>query len=123
MVLLILPSAPTVVVAPSSANRHVLLGHDEALCTKLFPKGRLKPRTYPRDHLKASSHRAIHPSETFDVKKILAHRISTNGQHHYLVQWKHLQNNQVTWEPESHFNGQRPIQEFCEQQNSKKIIQ
>jgi hypothetical protein len=33
------------------------------------------------------------------------------------VRWKHLAANEVTWEPEAHFNEQRPIQEFWGKQN------
>jgi hypothetical protein len=79
-------------------------------------KGKQLKTSYPISRLKQTNIRQIPSNETYEVEKILDHRI-INGRIMYFVKWKGYEEDENTWEPEEHFQQTQCIEDYWNSTN------
>ena len=76
----------------------------------------IPPKTIPDAKQKPKSDTEL---PTFEVQKILDQRIR-KGKQEYLVHWKNFPEEEATWEPVEHFDGQGAINRYWRDLKKKK---
>lgn len=80
--------------------------------------GDLLPIDVPPSQLKLISQDDIVPAdELYEVEKIIAHQVNSDGKMTYKVRWKGYGPDDDTWEPYEHFTSTEPITEYWERRN------
>jgi hypothetical protein len=54
-------------------------------------------------------------STSYEVEKVLDHKIDKKGEKRFLVKWKGFPESENSWEPKQNFNSMKPINEYMEQ--------
>jgi len=84
-------------------------------------EGKTLSRNYSINELIVISESPIFDDQSYEIEKILNHRLNDNHEYEYLTKWKNYDETHNTWEPFENFDSQKIIEGYWEQQRRLEI--